>query len=346
MIDLWRQPKSRAYEATREANQPRILAVRLSPRNVYASRGTELTVVGVNELEPLKATLSVQVVSQSGEPVYSQDVRTEWTQGVSTLLVQRLDTSAMRGSYTVSAQVSREDGSLVTTNAYDFDVFAVEDLALPKAPVAVLDPAGALTRFLKQHGIRPSEFDSSTPRSVPVFVTGVSPQSPLEKRRFADLLAFVEAGGTAVYVQGTGKNYQRGSTNQVQSSTVPFTARVEAAQGLWTCIPHLVHKHPIFAGLPAGGMMREIYENVWATQTLRDLSAEPIVASIGFKWFSEDHKLHYSGPGESWWGADLAIVPQGQGRIVVSQLRIVNNLGRDPVADRLLRNLIVFVTQE
>ena len=42
--------------------------------------------------------------------------------------------------------------------------------------------------------------------------------------------------------------------------------------------------------------MRDICENVWARRTLRDLDAEPIVASIGFKWFSEDHKLHYSGP--------------------------------------------------
>jgi hypothetical protein len=137
-------------------------------------------------------------------------------------------------------------------------------------------------------------------------------------------------------------SFRRGESNQVQSLAVPFTARVKAAQGLWTCIPHLVREHPIFAGLPAGGMMRDIYENVWATQTLRDLKGEAIVAAIGFEWFSEDHTMHYSGPGESWWGADLAIVPYGRGRIVVSQLRIVENLGRDPVADKILGNLIEF----
>ena len=63
------------------------------------------------------------------------------------------------------------------------------------------------------------------------------------------------------------------------------------------------------------------------------------MASVGFDWFSFDHRLHYSGPGESWWGADLAIVPKGQGRIVVSQLRIMENLGKDPVADKILYNL-------
>ena len=63
-----------------------------------------------------------------------------------------------------------------------------------------------------------------------------------------------------------------------------------------------------------------------------------------FIQFSQDHKLNYSGPGESWWGADLAIVPKGKGRIVVSQLRIVDNLGKDPVADKIFYNLIDFAS--
>ena len=54
---------------------------------------------------------------------------------------------------------------------------------------------------------------------------------------------------------------------------------------------------------------------------------------------------HYSGPGKSWWGTDLAVVPKGKGQVVVSQLRIVENLGKDPVADKLLQNLIRFSSQ-
>ena len=38
-------------------------------------------------------------------------------------------------------------------NAYDFDVFSEQDLALPTTPIAVLDLNGSLTRFLKKHGI-------------------------------------------------------------------------------------------------------------------------------------------------------------------------------------------------
>jgi hypothetical protein len=215
-------------------------------------------------------------------------------------------------------------------------------VTLPETQIAVLDLDGPLTRFLKQQDVDVVEFDASTHRSTPVFVTRATAKSVAEQQRFDELMRFIETGGTAVYIQGVGRNRQRTDPGLVQSPTVPFAARVERAQGLWTCIPHLVRKHPLFSGLPAGGMMRDVYENVWATQTLRDLAGEPIVASIGFEWFSADHTLHYSGPGESWWGADLAVVPNGAGRVIVSQLRLVENLGKDPVADRILRNMISF----
>ena len=68
-------------------------------------------------------------------------------------------------------------------------------------------------------------------------------------------------------------------------------------------------------------MMRDIYENVWATTTLRDLTVpgnsefNTVVGSIGFDWFSREHKMHYSGPGASWWGSDIAVIPFGKGAL-------------------------------
>jgi len=343
LIDLWRNPKSYAYEATKAANQPRILSIRMLPRNVYATRGSGIEVIGINEADSLNATLTVQILSESGETVLSRESNIAWKEGVSQLFAEKLETRTLRGSYTIKAVVSADDGSVVTENAYAFDVFSERDLAFPAAQIAVLELNGPLTGFLKNNGIRVAGFDASTPRSTPVFVTSVTPKTPPQVKRFADLMAYIEGGGTAVYIQGVGKGFWRSDSKQVKSPAVPFSAHVEAARGLWTCIPHLVHEHPIFVGLPTDGMMREIYENVWATQTLRDLDGDPIVASIGFDWVSHDHKMHYSGPGESWWGADLAIVPKGKGRVVVSQLRIVENLGKDPVADKLLQNLIRYV---
>jgi hypothetical protein len=116
------------------------------------------------------------------------------------------------------------------------------------------------------------------------------------------------------------------------------------AIGNWLCIPRLVIDHPVFAGLPVDGMMGPIYENVWAQSTLQNLGGETIAGSIGFDWFPnyDLSKRHYYGPGDVWWGADVAIVPIGNGRCITSQLRLAENLGKDPTADRILYNLIEF----
>ena len=44
LIDLWRNPKSYAYEATRAANQPRIVSIRLSQSVPGSRRGPPRTV--------------------------------------------------------------------------------------------------------------------------------------------------------------------------------------------------------------------------------------------------------------------------------------------------------------
>jgi hypothetical protein len=40
------------------------------------------------------------------------------------------------------------------------------------------------------------------------------------------------------------------------------------------------------------------------------------------------------------YGSDLAVVPYGRGRLIISTYRIDGNLGKDPVADRLLWNML------
>ena len=339
LLDLWRNPKSYAYAGTRAANQPRILVIRMKPRNMYAERGTILEVTGINELSPVEARLKIDIVSATGHVVYNEQLNTPWTSGVSQLFKQKLDTSSWQGHYTVRAQVLAED-TLVTENTGQLDVFSREDLQVPEARVAVLNLAGPLPAFLRKAGIEVVRFEGSTRLSTPVFVTGTRQKGKQNDKRFASLMKFIQAGGTAVYIEGAGASVTD------ENARFPFTAGVHPAKGLWTCIPHLVKDHPIFEGLRVRGMMRDVYENVWATNTLRDLAGasdarvQTLAASIGFDWFSQEHKMQYAGPGEAWWGSDLAVVSHGKGRCIVSQLRLMNNLGSDPVADRILFNLI------
>ena len=61
-----------------------------------------------------------------------------------------------------------------------------------------------------------------------------------------------------------------------------------------------------------------------------------ILASGSLKELARPHLLEL---------ADLVAVAHGQGRFVLSTLRLLEQLGRDPVADRLLFNIIRWATK-
>ena len=46
------------------------------------------------------------------------------------------------------------------------------------------------------------EFHAQSDRSLPVFVSRTVANTPAERERFGELKKFIEAGGTAVYLQG------------------------------------------------------------------------------------------------------------------------------------------------
>jgi len=185
------------------------------------------------------------------------------------------------------------------------------------------------------------DVDATTDLSLPVFVSRTEAQTPEQRDRFGKLGAFIKAGGSVVYLQGAGSKAPWARAGKAPV-LLPVRVRLKPAIGLWVCMPHIVHEHPIFDGLPVNGMMGPMYENIWAQVTLLDVRGETVAGTVGYD-FSPDFELskrHYYGPGDAWWGSDMAIVPVGRGRCILSQLRLVENLGKDPVADKVFYNLM------
>jgi beta-galactosidase len=346
LLDLWRNPKTYAYEATKAASQPRILSIRLQPRNVYAERGTKIEITGVNETDAIQGNLKVQVAGTDGKIVFTKTIKANLGSGITPLFSEPLDTKVLKGTQTIKAEITADDRSPIAANTYSFDVFTTGQLGVPKQRIAVFDPSNSLRPFLKQTGIEFEEFAAGTDRALPVFVSRTEAKTPEQRKRFNELASFIKAGGTAVYLQGGGSKAPWGVGGNA-SPLLPISTRLKQAIGTWTCIPHLVKDHPVFAGLPVNGMMGAIYENVWAENTLVGVGGETIAAAIGYDWYPEfDHsRRHYYGPGDTWWGADMTIVSVGTGRCIVSQLRLLDNVGKDPVADKILFNLIQFASR-
>ena len=348
LLDLFRNPKTYAYKGTRAGNQPRTVSIRMRPRNVYSNRGTRIEITGINELAGILGILKVEISSRGNKKVFTKKIQVNMGHGISRLFKEKIDTKAFKGTYTIKAQITASKaskGKLVTENEYKFDVFTEKQLLVPDKPIAVLDLNNSLKPFLKKRGISFMNFKPGIERTLPVFVSRTMTRSKKQKELFNKLKSHIKAGGTAVYLQGP-ESPPPWALAGKPSKLLPVPARPKAAIGLWFCFSHIVKKHPIFKGLPVDQAMGPVYENVWAHTSMLDVGVKPIAGSVGFD-FAPDFEVkrrHYYGPGETWWGTDVGDVPFEKGRFVVSYLRLVENLGIDPVADLILYNMIRFVT--
>nr|MBX2814609.1 hypothetical protein [Saprospiraceae bacterium] len=273
--------------------------------------------------------------------VFEEQSALSYPTGVASLLRTRLPTQKWQGEHQVRVVIIDNAGTTVAKNNFGFHVFQPKQLKFKRGKLSLFTRDSTLSNFLRDKGIDWTRFGPTTSLSEVVLVSAY-PSSTTASQSFEELLAFVERGGTAIYL----KPQEKQGMVDADHAAFPFTARVHPSRGLWTCMPHLVHDHPIFTGLPTGGPMRDLYENIWPVHTLRDINLEgalaelPIVGTVAFDWFSREHKFHYSGPGDSWWGSDLLVIPYGKGKLLVSQLRILENLGVDPVADKILANML------
>ena len=149
LIDIWRRPKSYAYEATRAANQPRIVSIRLASRNVYAQTGTTLDITGINDLASIQANVSVEISNGKGKTVFKRSFQKEFTSGISTLFISMLDTKKWKGTYTINVHVHDQAGNQLTHNRYTFDVFPQKSVRLQKREIALFNKNGALSDYFR-----------------------------------------------------------------------------------------------------------------------------------------------------------------------------------------------------
>ena len=137
---------------------------------------------------------------------------------------------------------------------------------------------------------------------------------------------------------------------EVKVDALPFGAELHGkwdARGGWAAKSHIVTEHPVFNDLPINQIMHGVYENVHPITSMSKQEGLYIAGMIGYDHFpNKDIMLrNYNGTGEVWWSADVLEASIGNGKMLLSTLQIIKNLGKDPVADKLLLNMINFSTK-
>ena len=90
--------------------------------------------------------------------------------------------------------------------------------------------------------------------------------------------------------------------------------------------------------------MHGVYENVHPKTSMSKQKGTYIAGEIGYDHFPrlDIMERHYIGPGETWWAADVLEAKIGKGKMLLSTLDLLNHLETDPVAEKILFNMIEF----
>jgi hypothetical protein len=244
--------------------------------------------------------------------------------------------------------VTFQQGAAAAGGQAEFYLGDPAELPAVQAEVVLWGEDPALAQWLADHGVRTRPFSplprvaegqevreprTETVSKREVILASAVPPAPGGAAAFADLARRIARGSTVVFLSpGV---FAKG--NQ-QAAWVPL-----AEKGSVAALPSwLYHKdewaknHPIFEGLPAGGLMdytfyRDIIpDTAWVGQ---DPPAEVVAGAI-------NTSIDYSA------GLLVSVHALGTGQFILNTLHIRENLGQNPVADRLLVNMLRYAARD
>lgn len=344
VLDIWRTPKQ-FYESLVEVNAPLYFSARVEPATLYAGQEATLKVHAVNEYKSRKGELSVLLRNAKGKICYQDRLTHEVVQGIS----QGINTSltlpdGMEGACTMEVTYL-EGEQLKATNSYTFHVFKKPTTASTSS-IVLLDEQEKLKPFLLANKIPFTEDLNLSPNSF--ILTSVNDITEDEQAEtFKQVFEEVHQGATVFfldppaykgYFQPWSRNFKvpQSSNNRFYTENIfPVKLITKRAKGRWDPVNHAVSDHPYFEGLPRNEFMGQLYQNVAADRSFVEIVHKPVVSSVGW-----DYRRDHWGIISAWWGADLAEIPYGKGKIIISTLKLMDNLGKDPVADIIMSNIL------
>jgi hypothetical protein len=212
-------------------------------------------------------------------------------------------------------------------------------LQVSKNPVTVWDNTSELANWFAGKGCPVTRFEpaqSPTRREV-IFIGGESGAPPLgDAAAYRALMSRVAQGSTAIFLAT-----QALGTPEDPLIYLPLAKRGkldEDSAGYFWGRDDVVKPHPIFDGLPSRCVMDlRFYRDVVPYKSFLEVDEKAEVVVPCFA-------LGRPGGQGYWSAANLVIYRFGAGRIVVSTLRLLENLGRHPAADQILLNLLAYAS--
>ena len=323
-LDRWRRPKP-VMETLAEVQQPLRPLVRLAKTNLTLREECGVTVVmGNDEGVSGMADLSLQVVGPTNQVLWKKKRAAKIPRNHQELWHGTISASGAPGPHKFVVRLMQG----MTILAEAAETFYVYEPAGPSDVAAhIFDPhreyLDTLERFVRvENLLAPLHIIPPIANTIRAF-----PDNELMQ-----ILAQVKGGAVALFF-GPPDDW---------NDLVPWLGEEVTAtpkDGVGGFLPacHYVKLHPVFDKLPSRCLMRQPYCNVAPSKSFLESGDEDICGTFDTTPIASGNYM----VGETaWWGSDILVRPYGSGRIVMTHLRIIEHLGKDPVADRLFVNLL------
>lgn len=342
LLNLFRELKPGVVDLMNDVFAPLRWCVFVEPVNVYRGTKVQLEAVLANEdvLRPGAYPVRAQVIGPNGQCVFDREFTMtipdpEGTPEPPMALPAFSETAEADwppGRYRLVVAFQR--GAAAAGGETEFYIADAREMPPIGADVVLWGEDPVLAKWLTEHGVRTKPY-AVTATTRDVILVGAKPPAEASAATFRELVRRIAGGCTAIFL--CPEVFAKGDN---PTAWAPLREK-GTIRGLSECNGYyrpdvFAKKHPIFDGLPSGGIVdytfyREIIPQIgWTGLTA---PAEAVAGGIRAQWGFQS-------------GLMTSVHELGAGRFVLNTLRIRENLGAAPAAERLLRNMVNYMAQD
>jgi len=226
-----------------------------------------------------------------------------------------------------------ERGAAAAGGSATFYVSDPTELPAVSAEVVLWGDDATTAKWLRDRGVRTRPFASGAPATREVILAAPKPPAPGGAAAFRELAARIAAGSAVVFLSP--EVFAQGD----QAVALLPLAKKGTAKTIrgWLYLKDEWSKaHPIFEGLPAGGLMDYTYYRELIPDLVFSGQEPPTEAIAGAIKASQDYDS----------GLMMSVYTLGAGRFVLNTLNIRSQLAHHPAAARLLVNLLRYASDD
>jgi len=326
ILDPWRNPKP-VYHAFKRLNGPHCVVLKAATPVVACGERVEVAVTLVNR-RPLHGDeqIHVTVCTPAGKQVETSPQVVSGGAGTRQLPAISIETAETPGEYRVLVQLVRGQKTLANSTEVV--------LALPRAD---LEQMIANVEFV---GTPPDAFNvrgqgadqerqrpGVTAPSPPVLLAANPPS--LTGEDWTRLFDGAEMGRVAI----VGPLHKRDGLALRALKGRGLDVQLDYGIGNWMGCYHWIPESDLFAGLPSGGLGGEVYADVLPWYCMSELGGTVLAGSLRNTQTRRE-------PSAILWYSDVEAVCLGKGTLILCQYRAFGQARTNPLAARLVHNLI------